>query len=468
MPGDDGFEMEKQPPAATIGIYAINLLAILCTLLAVLAGIHVIYFRSQSNRRAKTMTCSCDVPFVVLRDDASQNNPTTKSLDRMLRSVMEEYQHESSQALAGLSRMLEEALASEATIETSTTQKLLSTKLETRIEKTAACLEHNEKVLAALLGNFSYNMALPEKESRFVAVNDSNATHKDQLPNATNHRFRTHSSSHHKPPTSNASETHSYDSATQLWAHLVRDWTVDGRSIRHSLYDWCCQQMSIYATTAATVLVPGSGMGRLAFDLYQRGYNVEANELSVSMVIAASSLLRTKLSGSFYPYVLDSMTNEVDSKNRFVSVPFPDVPIHHKNTTTHGSLSYTVGDFVGSDDDYYFRERVGDFDAIVTCFFIDTATNIYEYLTILHRLVKPHGVWINVGPVQWHHNALLRPSVDELKDLLEAFGWTIQSWKVDATPISYRNDNDANEFQLPPRRTSYDGYRPLRFVAIRK
>ena len=435
-----------------------TLVAILCT---VLLGLVSVYFRSRNRRTTSSLSLG-GVPFVVLHDVASSKSPT-KSLNRIVRSVMEEYQQESSQALAGLSRMLEEALTAEATIATTNKRKLLSTKLEQRIQKTATCLEHNEKVFAALLGNFSYTLALPENATQRVSPIDDNIPHNEQS-NATNHQFRTHTS--HKPSICNASETHSYDSATQLWAHLVRDWTVEGRSIRHSLYDWCCHQMKRYATTAATVLVPGSGMGRLAFDLYQQGYHVEANELSVSMAVAASSLLQTKLSGSFYPYVLDAMANEVESKRRFGSVAFPDVPIQTE-AATQGSLSYTVGDFVGNDDDYYRQERMGDFDAIVTCFFIDTATNIYEYLTIIHQLIKPRGVWVNVGPVQWHHNALLRPSVNELKDLIEAFGWSIQSWNIDETPISYRNDNDANEYRLPPM-TNYEGYRPLRFVAIRK
>lgn len=104
-------------------------------------------------------------------------------------------------------------------------------------------------------------------------------------------------------------------------------------------------------------------------------------------------------------------------------------------------------------------------DLKVTCFFIDTATNIYDYLGNIQNLLrKETGVWINVGPVQWHHNAVLRPSVDELIDLIEACGWTIKVWSIDKTPISYRDQNEANA--LPPM-TSYDGYRPLRFVAIR-
>lgn len=97
----------------------------------------------------------------------------------------------------------------------------------------------------------------------------------------------------------------------------------------------------------------------------------------------------------------------------------------------------------------------------MTCFFIDTATNIYEYLETIKKLLKPGtGVWINVGPVQWHHNALLRPSVDELKDLIQAHGWKIRLWLIDNTAVSYRDESDDNFVRM----TNYEGYRPLRFV----
>lgn len=96
-----------------------------------------------------------------------------------------------------------------------------------------------------------------------------------------------------------------------------------------------------------------------------------------SMAAAASSVLRNQISGTFYPYILDSMANEVDSERRFDSVHFPDIPIQGITSTSgyrnslddsnsRGSLSYTVGDFVGNDDYYYHRQRVGHFDAVVS------------------------------------------------------------------------------------------------------
>ncbi|MBA0820011.1 hypothetical protein Gohar_027847 [Gossypium harknessii] len=44
----------------------------------------------------------------------------------------------------------------------------------------------------------------------------------------------------------------------------------------------------------------------------------------------------------------------------------------------------------------------GVWDAVVTCFFIDTAHNIIEYIEIISRILKEGGVWINFGPLLYH------------------------------------------------------------------
>ena len=45
-------------------------------------------------------------------------------------------------------------------------------------------------------------------------------------------------------------------------------------------------------------------------------------------------------------------------------------------------------------------------DAVLTCFFIDTARNIVEYLETIYRILKRGGVWINCG-------ALLSPPLSQ-------------------------------------------------------
>ena len=58
-----------------------------------------------------------------------------------------------------------------------------------------------------------------------------------------------------------------------------------------------------------------------------------------------------------------------------------------------------AGDFV---EVYGDGEQTGRWDAVATCFFIDTAHNVVEYLEIIARLLKPGGVWVNFGPLLYH------------------------------------------------------------------
>jgi carnosine N-methyltransferase len=62
-------------------------------------------------------------------------------------------------------------------------------------------------------------------------------------------------------------------------------------------------------------------------------------------------------------------------------------------------FSMAAGDFVeiyGGDDN---REA---WDCVVTCFFLDTAPVVMEYVETIQRCLKPGGVWINLGPLLYH------------------------------------------------------------------
>jgi carnosine N-methyltransferase len=41
----------------------------------------------------------------------------------------------------------------------------------------------------------------------------------------------------------------------------------------------------------------------------------------------------------------------------------------------------------------------------VTCFFIDTARNVLNYLKIIHALLEDNGVWINIGECKMNDTA---------------------------------------------------------------
>ena len=278
--------------------------------------------------------------------------------------------------------------------------------------------------------------------------------------------------------TSNAS----YDSMAQVIIHMVRDWSEMGHDIRENVYDWVITNLSTHASNkgGGKVLIPGSGLGRLAYDVatqLPQQYTVEANELSITMVTACHYLLhhfnqkrdsssrhnnnnqkkKKKKKIQLHPFAFDYMVNELDTKYRFQSVTIPDIDTIH---IPHDNLSFTVGDFVHIYSQPSYKETM---DAVVTCFFLDTATNLFEYILTIQNVLKKRnknnknggGIWIHVGPVQWHGQAQIAPSVEELHRLFLQMNFTILHWSVDEIPIPYRPTYPS---------TRFEGYTPLRFV----
>eukprot|EP00541_Cyclophora_tenuis_P016872 CAMPEP_0116547136 /NCGR_PEP_ID=MMETSP0397-20121206/3612_1 /TAXON_ID=216820 /ORGANISM="Cyclophora tenuis, Strain ECT3854" /LENGTH=341 /DNA_ID=CAMNT_0004071639 /DNA_START=89 /DNA_END=1114 /DNA_ORIENTATION=+ len=248
----------------------------------------------------------------------------------------------------------------------------------------------------------------------------------------------------------------SYDTGSQVVAHIVRDWTTLGTTIRQSLYTWCRKQVGV--SPRQKVLVPGAGMGRLAFDLaVVDGHDVEANDSSLTMAAAAYHLWHNDDNSNtfvLHPFALDYFTNEANSHNRY-----QQVLISRPNTTAmRGSLSYSIGDFSKI---YSGGESL--YNAIITCFFLDTASNIYEYLAILHNNLVKGGKWINVGPLQWHRNSQLHPAIDELRELVQGMGFSVRHWSQDVEPMDYRLDPIADR-----KSTKFEGFRPLRIVAVKR
>jgi hypothetical protein len=259
-----------------------------------------------------------------------------------------------------------------------------------------------------------------------------------------------------------------YDSVRQVIAHLVRDWSgQEGASVRESIYSWCIVQLKLfkYNKDLGPILVPGAGLGRLAWEIGRNmDCSVEAIESSICMVAAAYTILKQteKFTFALHAFAADSFSNEVDNESRYDTIYFPDVIPY----LSYGMLSYTVGTF-----NYGNMEHcTNQYGAIVTSFFIDTATTVYDFISTILLVLKPCGLWINVGPLQWHINNQVPVSVNEFRMIVENFRnnttgkkvFDILLWSVDKNPIRYRSHGGKH------RSTYFDGYCPLRFVVRKK
>eukprot|EP00598_Pedospumella_elongata_P010457 CAMPEP_0185003614 /NCGR_PEP_ID=MMETSP1098-20130426/76952_1 /TAXON_ID=89044 /ORGANISM="Spumella elongata, Strain CCAP 955/1" /LENGTH=475 /DNA_ID=CAMNT_0027531297 /DNA_START=74 /DNA_END=1501 /DNA_ORIENTATION=+ len=57
-----------------------------------------------------------------------------------------------------------------------------------------------------------------------------------------------------------------------------------------------------------------------------------------------------------------------------------------------------------------------NWDAVVTCFFVDTAPVVLDYIEAIFRMLKPGGVWVNLGPLLYHWAAAADAHVDQAED----------------------------------------------------
>ncbi|KAF8333131.1 N2227-like protein-domain-containing protein [Cantharellus anzutake] len=189
---------------------------------------------------------------------------------------------------------------------------------------------------------------------------------------------------------------------------FVRDWSVEGKPEREACYDPILEALDMHFTNLSAeekesvqVLVPGTGLARLPYEVVKRGYSCQGNEFSHYMLLSSYFILnRTEQINqhTIYPYI-HSFSNMRTSDTLLKEIKIPDVL--PSDAPRGPSFSLVAGDFeeiYGTLQDGDEREpQQGKWDAVLTCFFIDTAKNIVNYLQIIYDLLKPKGIWINMG-----------------------------------------------------------------------
>ncbi|KAF9576739.1 hypothetical protein EC968_005512 [Mortierella alpina] len=218
---------------------------------------------------------------------------------------------------------------------------------------------------------------------------------------------------------------------------FVRDWSEGGKPERDAIYGPMIRELKDRFSSIPVeergrihVLVPGSGLGRLAFDIAHEGFSSQGNEFSYYMLLASNFILnKAKHVNQFriFPYV-HSFSNIVKPDDVLTEALIPDV---NPSEIPRGTdFSMVAGDFM---EVYGLeQENFGKWDAVVTCFFIDTAKNIVDYLETIHKVLKTGGVWINAGPLLWHFENTAKEisielSLEEVLELARSIGFRIET-----------------------------------------
>ncbi|KAK6453792.1 putative trehalase [Scheffersomyces xylosifermentans] len=224
-----------------------------------------------------------------------------------------------------------------------------------------------------------------------------------------------------------------YDKVRSTLLQVSKEWSDDGKKERAISYDKIVNELVEMYPDESTrqnikILNPGCGLGRLVMELIVKGFWCQGNEFSYHMLLTSNFVLnhcKFAHSYSIFPY-LSKSSHVVKRLNQIRPVSMPDLnpTLIHELSAKNPHIPYedlmsmTAGSFTdlyGPDNlevsDTYTQDAVANefrstnkenFDVLVTSFFIDTASNVIDYLKTIHYCLKTGGVWINFGPLLWH------------------------------------------------------------------
>lgn len=232
--------------------------------------------------------------------------------------------------------------------------------------------------------------------------------------------------------------------------HYIRDWCQEGSAELDSLISKVISDLNriipLHQRSRTCIVVPGSGLGRIAHEVAALGLSSDESFGAVHAV-EYSGLMHLCNS---YVYAADGQEPNIsahihDSSNivatlsqfRTSLVKWPQS--RPKNLELH------------HEDFRYFKVPNADlYDNVVvlSVFFMDTAENIIEYMDAIQRLTSPaltnsikRGYWINLGPLKYGSASQAELTAEELAQVRHAMGWIdVEYANTIENPQAYANN----------------------------
>ena len=193
----------------------------------------------------------------------------------------------------------------------------------------------------------------------------------------------------------------------ELLRQIVREWSSFGKREREESFGVMLNQLTeLYPPESRgniRVLVPGSGLGRLAFEAACLGFDVLANDQSLLMLLTSNFILnKCSRPNNYrvYPFIHD-LKNRLHIRDITTPISFPDVDPRAKNSQL--SLDFVQGDFLEVCTPQALESPV---DCVLTSFFLDSAKNILDFVELIARILPEGGHWINLGPLNYAYSRI--------------------------------------------------------------
>ena len=215
---------------------------------------------------------------------------------------------------------------------------------------------------------------------------------------------------------------------------FIRDWSIDGKKERELVYSPIINEFKNYFMNNnlnkkdIKILIPGTGLGRLQYEISKLGFNTVGIEVSYFMLLCTNFLFNknNKINKNLYLIqpLIHNFNNIYKEDDPFKNILIPDEDLSNELINNCGEVNIIPGDFLSS-----FNE-LNYWDCIVTSFFIDTANNIIEFIEKIYKILKKNGVWINCGPLLYHFTGIeneisIELSWEEIEKIIIKIGFNI-------------------------------------------
>ena len=233
---------------------------------------------------------------------------------------------------------------------------------------------------------------------------------------------------------------------------FTRDWAIDGIEERNSTYKPILNELKNFFEKRTkkefqegiNILVPGAGLGRLMYEIAKLGFKSQGNEFSYYMLLCSNYIFNntTKKDEFILQPFIHSFSNIFNEETPFKKILIPDENLAEELSKTDiGEMSMVAGEFC-----HVYKDKINFFDGIVTCYFIDTANNIIEYIETIHNIVKIGGLWVNFGPLLYHYTEMeneisIELSWEEVKHIIIGYGFEFK--KIEIVKTTYSTNKDS-------------------------
>ena len=209
-----------------------------------------------------------------------------------------------------------------------------------------------------------------------------------------------------------------YQRLTDCFLQIVREWTTHGEQERKDCFDLILNELCAMYPDEETredicVFVPGCGLARLPFEIAKAGFQSVGNECDFFQLFVGSFIMNEitrKDNYRFYPFIHD-LKNRMNMNDVTTPIPFPD--INPSDRSENFQFQMLPGEFLKIAED---EIPEGSLDVIVTTFFLDSGHNILDYIDAIAKLLKPEGIWINFGALNFKSD--LPMSLEMMKQIL--------------------------------------------------